>query len=478
MVNVPRIILAALSGGSGKTIVSIGLCAHFRERGLRVHPFKKGPDYIDAAWMSLASNHPVSNLDPFLMDGAQVEALFWSKAAGADLALIEGNRGLFDGKDVQGSCSTAELARMLQAPILLVVDCTKMTRTVAALVQGCREFEPDLTLAGVVFNQTAGERHRAILTRSVETYTDVPVLGALPKLAPNPIPERHMGLISSEELEGESVLSSLSRVMGEWLDTEGIAAAARRARPVMAHGRLEWPEPTPGERVRIGYVRDVALWFYYEENIEALEHAGAEVVQLSLLQDKDWPEIHGLYLGGGFPETMAPALAANERIRSHVRRQAALGLPIYAECGGLMYLGRSIRCGGTEHPMAGVFSFTADLCARPQGHGYTRAEVILDNPFHEKGALLQGHEFHYSQLLPEEEQRFALRMHRGHGIDRRLDGLVVDNVFATYTHIHALGVPGWAGRFVAAARSYRHHRMMSEVRCPRLSAGGDTVQQP
>jgi cobyrinic acid a,c-diamide synthase len=470
MVNVPRIILAALSGGSGKTIVSIGLCAHYRQHGLRVQPFKKGPDYIDAAWMSLAAEHQTSNLDPFLMPGRLMEALFWDKAVGADLALIEGNRGLFDGKDVQGSCSTAELAKLLKAPVILVIDCTKMTRTVAALVQGCQRFDSEVTLAGVIFNRTAGERHREILKRSVEVYTDVPVLGALPKFKENPIPERHMGLISDQEFGAGNVLGTLSRTMGEWLDTEALVSLAKRAPAIQDPHRLEWPAATAGERVRIGFVRDIALWFYYEENIEALRRAGADVVQLSLLDERSWPEIHGLYLGGGFPETQAPGLAANARIREFVRTQAAQGLPIYAECGGLMYLGRSIVCNGTEYPMAGVFHFTTDLCGKPQGHGYTQVEVLSENPFFPVGAIINGHEFHYSRLRSSEEQRLVLKMLRGHGIAGHKDGLSKNNVLATYTHIHALGVPDWAGRFVAAARLFQHHRADRATPCAAIHA--------
>jgi cobyrinic acid a,c-diamide synthase len=454
MVNVPRVILAALSGGSGKTIVSIGLCAHFAKKGLDVRPFKKGPDYIDAAWMSLAAGRPATNLDPFLMPADLMVSLFWDKAMGGGLALIEGNRGLFDGKDVEGSCSTAELARVLGAPVVLIVDCTKMTRTVAALIKGCQLFDPVVTLAGVIFNRTAGERHREILTRSVQEYTDVRVLGALPKLRENPIPERHMGLVSDRELGGDA-LRTLSMTMEQWLDTEAIAELARSAAPMSLPQAIRWPRFAGAEKVRIGCVRDVAFWFYYEENIHALKAAGAEVVELSLLKGEPWPDIDGLYLGGGFPETQAEALAANTSMRTHVRCLAKKGLPIYAECGGLMYLGQSIICEGRDHPMAGILPITTELCGKPQGHGYTCAQVIADNPFHPVGSVFNGHEFHYSKVLSGPDLGLALKMHRGNGIAGRKDGLVVNNVFATYTHIHALGVPWWAERFVDAAKRYR-----------------------
>jgi cobyrinic acid a,c-diamide synthase len=456
-VHSPRLILAGLSGGSGKTIVSLGLCSLFRQYGLAVQPFKKGPDYIDAAWLSQAAGKRASNLDPFLMPPDQVQALFWDHSAGADLSIIEGSRGLFDGKDVQGTCSTAELSKLLDTPVLLVIDCTKMTRTVAALVLGCLRFDPELRLAGVIFNQTAGERHRSILTRSVETYTEVPVLGALPKLGENPIPERHMGLISDQEYGSFPVLSTLARTVSECVDTGAILDIARRAPDICSPPVINWPEHVDGkEGVRIGYIRDAALWFYYEENIEALRRAGAELIELSIVRDDAWPEVDGLYLGGGFPETQAGALSVNHGILSLLRRFSDEGMPMYAECGGLMYLGQSILCYGREFPMSGIFPFKTTLCAAPQGLGYTQVRVCRANPFHPVGSVFPGHEFHYSMILPQDVPlHFCLEMIRGKGIADGYDGLIQHNVFASYTHIHALGVPGWAERFVIAAAAYR-----------------------
>ncbi|MFP4315655.1 MAG: cobyrinate a,c-diamide synthase [Desulfovibrionales bacterium] len=451
----PRLILAGLSGGSGKTIVSLGLCSFFRNRGYAVQPFKKGPDYIDAAWLSLAAGRSASNLDPFLMPAASVEALFWERNAGSDLAIIEGSRGLFDGKDVGGSCSTAELSRLLQTPVILIINSTKMTRTVAALVQGCRRLEPELHIAGVIFNQTAGNRHRAILTRSVEQYTDVPVLGALPRLEKNPIPERHMGLVSDQEFGTRDIFETMARTVNDWLDMDRILTIAQEAPKVSVSASVRWPSSQGDAPVRIGIVRDAALWFYYEENIEALRRAGAEVVVVSLLDDRKWPELHGLYLGGGFPETHASTISANTGVLRRIKELAEQGLPVYAECGGLMCLGQSIICNGVEFPMSGVFPFKTDLRKRPQALGYTRARTCQDNPFHPVGSIISGHEFHYSCFLPQSGTLdYALKMVRGKGIDHGCDGLVSRNVFATYTHIHALGVSGWAERFVATAVGY------------------------
>ncbi|WP_158269645.1 cobyrinate a,c-diamide synthase [Desulfonatronum sp. SC1] len=502
----PRLILAGLSGGAGKTILSLGLCRALTDLGLRVQPFKKGPDYIDAAWLGLAARRETSNLDPFMMPSDSLVRLFLRESASADVALIEGNRGLFDGKDTSGSCSTAELARLLQAPVVLIINCTKMTRTVAALVLGCRTFEPNLHLAGVILNRTAGPRHKTILRQCIEQYTDVPVVGILPKIKPDPIPERHMGLVSDQECtEAEATLCRLATVARDCLDIETIRAIAASAPalplpdapagssqgcgfttdnvseggakpqtvehephpPRKTLGSAQQPprqdiamlDPLQGNSIRIGVVRDAALWFYYKENLEELRRNGAELVELSLLSSARWPVLHGLYLGGGFPETQAEQLARNEVTRALVYRLACQGLPIYAECGGFMYLGQSLICRETVYPMSGVFPVQTMLCAKPQGHGYTVAKVVHPNPFHAEGLEFTGHEFHYSKCvtpLPP-EMSFALEMQRGSGIDQNRDGLIFRNTFACYTHLHALGVPTWAVNFVAAARRHQEN---------------------
>lgn len=465
MTSFPRIILAGLSGGSGKTFVSIGLCRALSRRGLNVAPFKKGPDYIDASWLTHASRRAACNLDPFLLPAETIAALFQERAADADISVIEGNRGLFDGKDREGTCSTAELARQLSAPVVLVLDATKMTRTAAAVVAGCRAFEPGLNLAGVILNRTAGERHRRILKECIEGLAGVPVLGSLPKMGANPIPERHMGLVSDQEHEGrEAALDAIADVVERWVDVARLVDVAKDASEPAKAGPVPWPaRVAPDEGPVIGYVHDAALWFYYPENLTALERAGARLKRVSLLDAAPWPELHGLYLGGGFPETQAAALAANEPIRAHVRRLAESGLPIYAECGGFMYLceGLHMEEGGRDlwRPFAGVFPLSTRLCARPQGLGYVEAKVEGENPFHPLGMRITGHEFHYSACTepsrPAAMPRLTLKMLRGHGMIDGRDGLLAGRTFAAYSHIHALGAPHWAPAFVRAAQDFR-----------------------
>ncbi|MFP4213122.1 MAG: cobyrinate a,c-diamide synthase [Desulfohalobiaceae bacterium] len=472
MLRIPRFILAGLRGGSGKTIISLGLARHFRNQKLNIKPFKKGPDYIDAVWLGRASGQTATNLDPFLMSEPVLQALFQEQGQKAQLCLVEGNRGLFDGLDQEGSFSTAALARQLKAPVFLILDCTKSTRTVAALVQGCQAFEPDLSLAGVILNQTAGQRHRGILRQCLEKYTDLPVLGAVPKLGQTPIPERHMGLISDQEFQAEQALQTLGKVAEDCLDTEQIFRLAKQAADLVpAQGRI-WPNWTGAAEVNIAVVRDASLWFYYPENLEALRRSGANIQEVSLLQAEPWPEIHGLYLGGGFPETQAQELSENQAVRELVLRLARQGLPIYAECGGLMYLCSTLTVSGQKFPMVGLFQADAELCPKPQGHGYTRSKVVGRNPFHPQGLEFCGHEFHYSRCsFPTgQPQCSSLQMLRGKGLGQAKDGLTVRNCFASYTHLHALSVPSWAENFVRAAGKYKQALEAGLQDCPDLEA--------
>ncbi len=463
----PRLIIAGLNGGTGKTITSLGLTRAWVRSGLSICPCKKGPDYIDAKWLGLAARHPATNLDPYLLTPPVLRALFRDAVAGCDGALIEGNRGLFDGKDLSGSCSTAELARLLDTPVILTMDCTKMTRTAAAIVAGMANFEPGLRLAGVILNRTANDRHRDILRRSIEHHTGIPVLGTLPKLRDNPIPERHMGLVSDQEYAPQDdPLETVADLISQHCDVKGLWDIACAAPSVPGVENLPplWetlPMAEPTEPpVRIGYVRDAALWFYYEQNLQALRHAGAELIELSVLSSDPWPVVDALYLGGGFPETMAARIADNHPILRHIRTEAEAGLPIYAECGGFMILSRSLVYEGTEYPMAGVFPVSTQVCPRPQGLGYVEAVVETENPYHPLGSTIRGHEFHYSRCVVDTGSApvFCLRMDRGFGMGAEKDGLTHHNVFASYTHLFALGEPHWAVNVVQAARHHRANR--------------------
>ncbi len=454
----PRLLLAALRGGAGKTTLTLGLLAAWRDQGRRLVPFKKGPDYIDPAWHSLAAGCPSHNLDPFLMEGDQILALVASHAAQADALLIEGNRGLYDGLDAQGTYSTAELAKFLATPVVLVVDCTMRTRTTAALVLGCQHFDPQVPIRGVILNQIARPRHEAIIRQAIETYCGIPVLGAIPRLKCEVFPERHMGLVPPQEhATAIRAVTTARDLANRYLDLEGLWQVASQAPPLPA---VPLPGPVfcaDGAPPVIGVIRDSAFQFYYPENLEALRQAGATVIEISALDDPVLPaHLDALYIGGGFPETHARALAGNLSFRNSVKAAAASGLPIYAECGGLMYLGEHIQVGDEKFPMAGIFPYDFVMGKKPQGHGYTVLEVARDNPYFSPGTVLKGHEFHYSRIVPDPgpEAPMAFNVSRGAGIGGHREGLLFKNVLATYTHLHALGCPLWAQALVRRAREY------------------------
>jgi cobyrinic acid a,c-diamide synthase len=464
----PRLIIAALRGGSGKTIVSIGIVAALLGRGHSVAPFKKGPDYIDAGWLALAAGRPCYNLDTFLLNADLIRSSFCTHTPPADVAVIEGNRGLYDGIDLDGATSTAELAKLLKAPVVMCLDCTKTTRTMAAVIAGCVHFDAEVMVRGAILNHVAGARHEAILRRSIEHYTGVPVIGAVPKLGRQIFPERHMGLVPTPEHGwAADSIQSIGRIAAQHIDLEALLRIADGAPPISGVCPPSDSSGPTGQRAtvqrvlaRIGILRDSAFQFYYPENIEALEAAGAQIVFVSPLREKSLPEIDALYIGGGFPETHALELAENTGFSGALRALAEDGLPVYAECGGLMYLGEELVLEGKSFPMAGVLPLSFGLFKRPQGHGYTVVSVERENPYYPAGTEIRGHEFHYSRVLrwSGAQDDFVFRMRRGVGIHGDRDGILHRNVLATYTHIHALGNPGWASALVRNAVAFRSQR--------------------
>ncbi len=448
------LVVAGLAGGSGKSVVSVGLTVALTRHGKNVVPFKKGPDYIDAGWLQLAAGNRCYNLDPYLMSRDTITASFYHRSQTAERIVVEGNRGIFDGVNVEGGYSTADLAVMLDLPVLLVVNCTKTTRTVAAMVLGCVQFDTRVNIRGVVLNQIGTERQRRLVTESVEHYTDLPVLGAVPRLKRDIFPMRHLGMIPHQEYVGSNqALDFLADLIEENVDlqrVERIMSPVSGSNYPIKYGRASCIK----KKVRIGVLQDAAFQFYYSENLEALERAGGELVYINALKDRDLPELDGLYIGGGFPETSAKDLAANGRFRAAVKNGAEAGLPIYAECGGLIYLGRSIVIGDKEYPLTDVFPVRFGMSEKPQAHGYSIFMVEKENPFYPVGLEVKGHEFRYSTVLDWQgsDEQLVLKMKRGKGFLSGRDGLTKKNVFALYTHVHADGTSEWAQGFVDRCR--------------------------
>jgi len=454
------IVVAGLSGGSGKSVVAVGLVAAFAGQGRKVMPFKKGPDYIDAGWLQLAAGQPCYNLDPYLMTPEVIRQSFALHAGQAEIVIVEGNRGLFDGVNIEGAYSTAELSIDLKLPVLLVVDCTKATRTIAALVLGCQKMDPRVMIKGVVLNRLGTARHESIVRQAVEHYTGIPVVGAIPRSKIDIFPQRHLGVTPHQEHEGaEQATGMLVNVADEYLDLQKIESLMADAQVPGGSKKLRAMD-IKARKIRIGILKDAAFQFYYPENLEALENEGAELVEINAMTSERLPELEALYIGGGFPETGARRLADNNTFRQSVKRAADSGLPIYAECGGLIYLGESILLDGEEYPLAGVFPVRFGLHRKPQAHGYTELTVSRSNPFYVEGEKIKGHEFRYSTVLswPGDPSGLIFTMERGIGFMDGRDGLAYKNVLALYTHIHALSTPGWAGSLAARACEYKMHR--------------------
>jgi cobyrinic acid a,c-diamide synthase len=465
----PRILISALRGGAGKTIVSIGMTAAWKASGKQVTPFKKGPDYIDAGWLSLAAGRPCYNLDTFLIKESHILQSFYSRSIKDGISIIEGNRGLYDGIDIQGRTSTAELAKLLKAPVVLCIDCTKSTRTMAAAVLGCMAFDPDVAIKGVILNRVAGSRHEDVLRKNIEQYCHIPVLGVIPKLDWEKFPERHLGLVPTPEHGcAMDAVDDAARIAARYLDLDALAeiSFSAQALPVMNvpsekiqhKGCIQDSIPADVKsclyadrypKPKIGIIRDSAFQFYYPENIEALEAQGAETLVISPFTSDTIPPVDALYIGGGFPETHARELSNNLTFRKQLKDLAH---------GGLMYLGEELVLEGTSYPMANVLPVVFGFSKKPQGHGYTVVKVAQENPYFDIGTEIKGHEFHYSKVLKWRgtDNDLAFIMKRGAGFLNKRDGVCYKNVLATYTHIHALGTRSWADALVRNAMVYRN----------------------
>ncbi|MBI4320294.1 MAG: hydrogenobyrinic acid a,c-diamide synthase (glutamine-hydrolyzing) [Chloroflexi bacterium] len=457
------VTIAAPQGRSGKTTVSLGLCAALRRCGLVVQPFKKGPDYIDPSWLT-ATGRSCRNLDAVLMSEGTLLASFQHACEGASFALIEGAMGLYDGFDSGGWGSTSHIAKLVGSPIILVVNAARMTRSVAAMVSGYQHFEPDSNIRGVVLNNVASSQHKQKLVRAIEQYCQIPVVGCIPRDPTLSITERHLGLTPFREIGKEESIDRIAHQFESYLDTDTVLAIASEAQtshtpdiaPMEGKPVVGGVPSVLGRRARVGVMLDRAFTFYYPENLEALTQAGAELVLIDSMHHQTLPDIDGLYIGGGFPEVFAEELEANSRLRQDIRRAIEDDLPVYAECAGLMYLCRAIQWHDRWYEMVGAIPAEVEMRPKIQGHGYTRVEVARQNPFFSVGQSFWGHEFHHSTISPSGTLNFAYRMLRGRGIDGKADGIVYKNVLACYTHLHALGVPQWAEAFVALAAKKQH----------------------
>ncbi|MGE5241330.1 MAG: cobyrinate a,c-diamide synthase [Bacteroidota bacterium] len=457
-----RLLISAAHKSSGKTTLSIGLCAALRARGHVVQPFKKGPDFIDPMWLSLAAGRDCHNLDFYLMGHDEIRRTFAVRSQGADIAIIEGNKGLYDGLSLDGSNSNAALAALLQTPVVLVIDARGMTRGIAPLILGYQAFDRDVNIAGVILNQLGGSRHESKLRAVIEHYTNVRVLGAVHYDENLAIVERHLGLMPSNEAAGaRSRIDAIAAQVAASVDLDNLMAVAAQA------PALSTPSPAPpvvrsapAPDVRIAIARDAAFAFYYPGDLEAMRNAGAELVFIDTLKDAALPAVDALLIGGGFPEIFMEQLEANASLRREIRQAIENGMPAYAECGGLMYLSRSLSWDGKRCEMVGVVPGDTVMHKRPMGRGYVMLRETGRSPWPSPpnaAAEIRAHEFHYSSLenLPP-GLVYAYEVLRGSGIDGKHDGIVHKNLLGCYTHLRDLEGNHWAERFVKFVRTQRH----------------------
>ena len=460
-----RMLISAAHKSSGKTMVSIGLCAALAARGHVVQPFKKGPDYIDPMWLSQAAGHACRNLDLYLMENDDVVATFAQHSK--EVNLVEGNKGLYDGLALDGSNSNAALAKLLDLPVMLVIDARGMTRGIAPLILGYQAFDKDIRIAGVILNNLGGKRHESKLRQVIEHYTDVPVIGAIQHDDRLSIVERHLGLMPSNESHvATAKIKQIGEAIAEQVDLDKLLALSQKEPLAIPHKAVVSPLPC-GDKVRIGIARDRSFGFYYADDLDALEAAGAELVPFDALHDAQLPEVDGLYIGGGFPETCATELEANVSLRMQIKQAIENGMPAYAECGGLMYLSRSIAYEGRTYEMVGAIPGDVKMHAKPIGRGYVHLKEDEAHPWPRPNApakQIKAHEFHYSSLenLPP-DSRFAYHVERGYGINGERDGLVLHNLLVSYTHLRTIGSCYWATRFVAFIRRQKEQHSISTL---------------
>jgi cobyrinic acid a,c-diamide synthase len=439
------IYLSAAHKSSGKTVVSLGLCAAFKQKSLNVQAFKKGPDYIDPIWLSQASGNPCYNLDFYNMPESEIIALYRRYASQSDIAIIEGNKGLYDGMSVTGGDANADMAKLLDTPVILVVDATGITRGIAPLVSGYQSFDKDLTIAGVVLNKVAGERHESKLVQAIEHYTDIPVLGSVRRSKELVIDERHLGLMPANETpESQKFIDTAAKHITDQVDLDRLIGFNQKtikpSTPVINNKTVS---------ITVAVAKDSAFGFYYQDDLDAFSILGVELIYFDALNDAKLPKADALFIGGGFPEMQLESLAANQSLLKDIKVKIESGLPTYAECGGLMYLTNQISFNDKTHTMVGAINADTVMTSKPIGRGYVQLSPNSNHPWSKVAERIYAHEFHYSKLENiAPNTRYAYQVLRGVGVDNKHDGILIHNLLATYTHLRSVGGNRWVEQFV------------------------------
>ncbi len=495
--------ISAAKRNSGKTTLSIAICRLLKQKNFTVQPFKKGPDFIDPMWLGIASQKNCYNLDFYFLSKKKIVKHFMERSAESDISIVEGNHGLYDSTDLYGRTSNASLAKLLCLPVILVVDVSEINRSIVPMILGFKDFDKNLKLSGLLLNKVHSKRHEKNLIRAIKYYTDVNVVGAVPNIAEVSIKQRHLGLVSTlakgelneliEKITGMvsgyidiSAILKMSNVtagkmakkigspVNPFFDSDNSNAAgehinisASNAAPLHTDNgnhninninNIINNIPNRKKRLKIGIALDNAFNFYYNENLEELEALGSELVFFSPLNDQVLPDVDAVYIGGGFPEVFAQALEANHSIRIDIKEKVEEGLPVYAECGGLMYLCRSITHNETESAMVGIIDADVKLTKKPKGHGYTMLKPLNYSrdswQWHQKVRTLKGHEFHHSFLDNMPDACFGFNIIRGYGVNGSNDGIIYKNVLASFTHVYSKASPSWFKKWVSFIKDH------------------------
>lgn len=461
-----RVFISATHKSSGKTTLTLGLCAALHARGLIVQPYKKGPDYIDPMWLSRSSQRDCHNLDFQTMSNDEMLAMVALYSQHADISIIEGNMGLFDGVALDGSNSNAAVAELTKTPIILVIDSQGMTRGIAPLLLGYQAFNKNINIAGVILNKVGGSRHEQKLRDVIKQYTGIPVIGAVPRSKELSITERHLGLIpSNEATDTDEVISNIARIIEKHVDLDLMLkiASTAEALPETTYKMATTQKPVT---LKVGIARDAAFGFYYPGDLNAFRAEGVELVEFDTLRDKTLPDVDALFIGGGFPESWMKELEANTSLRQQIKAAIESGLPAYVECGGLMYLSQSISWHGQKAHMVGAIRADIEMNERPQGRGYVSLRRTTDSLWAKNmpdnaPTDIPAHEFHYSRfknlehLESDPQIRYAYEMKRGNGITGQHDGLIYKNLLANYSHLRDTSRYHWVSEFVEFIRQVK-----------------------
>ncbi|BAS68233.1 cobyrinate a,c-diamide synthase [Bathymodiolus septemdierum thioautotrophic gill symbiont] len=448
------IYISAAHKSSGKTVISLGLCAAFKERTLKVQSFKKGPDYIDPIWLSQASGNACYNLDFYTMSDDEIRALFHQQQS--DISIVEGNKGLYDGMTVSGGDANADMAKLLNSSVILVIDTTGITRGIAPLLMGYQAFDSDVNIAGVILNKVAGERHESKLLQAIEYYTDTPVLGAIRRSKALIINERHLGLVpANESAQSQAFIDSAGRIIADQVNLDKIlllnGLTPKGGTPLFLKKEKKVTPPLTASplSLTVAVAKDEAFGFYYQDDMNAFKSLGVKIEYFDTLKASKLPRCDGLFIGGGFPEMQLEALSNNHLLLTDIKSKIEQGLPTYAECGGLMYLSREISHQGKTHKMVGVIKGDTVMTPKPIGRGYVQLTPTKAHPWSGVAEKIYAHEFHYSKLENiDPKTHYAYKVLRGVGVDNKQDGILTYNLLATYAHLRSVGGNHWVKQFV------------------------------